>query len=132
MDEELKNICLIDEVETTEARTILNRHLVKYYVFFMFETAMFIPSILFTIFNSVNLIALPIISGIALIVTISIYKDEISKYKKILKIAISNDKIRHDEKIRFYERKRLEQENSQKPKIPNIKKLKEEDIKEYE
>lgn len=61
-----------------------------------------------------------ILSFIAMIICKVIRSKKISFYKELYKIAKKNDAIRHDEKVRHFERKRLEQKYNNEFNIKNI------------
>ena len=63
---------------------------------------------------------------ISMSICFNIYNQLMQPYKKLLNIAVMNDRIRHEEKVRHSERQRLENEN--KNDSENINNIYEEDI----
>ena len=144
MNLNIKNVTLMDEVETKEAESLYNRARKKYCII------AFIPAILFIIFficylsntlssasaastsglkeaaktiqTSTIFLILTIIFAIFTIIGVSVYKSKIDVYYKILKVARFNDKIRHEEKIRFKERLRLESIKNKPDNNKNLEK----------
>lgn len=114
----VKNITLMDEIETKEAEELYEIHHRKYSSFIAIPvlllilfTALTISFGIKTTIDKTSLIIFCVLSGIsmlAVIAGISNYINKIKPYKKLLQIAKLNDRIRHEEKIRFKERKRLE------------------------
>jgi len=58
--------------------------------------------------NTKTLLIMCMISLVALVVCLSIRAKKLEPYRELYKIARENDNIRHDEKIRYLEVKRLE------------------------
>lgn len=128
----VKNITLMDEVETKEAEKLYNDNKFKYcaiylipLLFLIITTIFFIVQLNITLTprtygssskqeTSTNmlyiLLTLMIISIILTIIGFSIYNNLMQPYKKLLRIAILNDRIRHEEKVREQERRRLQKE----------------------
>ena len=112
-----KDITLMDEVETEEAVRLKKEAKVKYiwlfiaplivYIAFWFPTCCFFPN-RYTI--GYVCLVIEIISLIAFLVGLIVYIKKIRPYKKLLKIAKNNDRIRYEERVRMKERRRLEQE----------------------
>ena len=124
--EEIKNITLMDTPETDEATELLNKKIsqqkqTKLILFlltsvtivsiFISITVIFktrIPFILSSIFTFIMIIVdFKILSSFSL---------QLLPYRQLLKIAKRNDEIRHEERIRESERKRINGFN-RKPRI---------------
>lgn len=141
MDFKIKNITLMEEVETEEARELLSKARWRYCALWLVPLILIIinffglvislskttvvnshsktaimsttnssggvvgvePNLPFTIFFAV----FTIISIIAFVVCLCIYINKIAIFKKLLKIAKINDRIRHEERIREKERQRI-------------------------
>lgn len=129
-----KNITIPETPETDEAEKLLSKKLqdiknIKYILL-----GITLPTAII-----LNLIALPILAthelatikvftvfyliAVAIIFFIwyyyKIYKNaQLKPFQELLELAISNDKIRHEEKIRYNERKKLEQETKQIITLP--------------
>lgn len=123
---EVKNITLMDEVETKEAEEIYEKFRVKYSLIMVVPILLFFISTVGLILKITEpakyaialntMIILTIISLIVFIIGIAVYKNFMKPYEKLLEIAKLNDKIRHEEKIRDRERKRLQAENKEENK----------------
>lgn len=61
--------------------------------------------------NTKTLLILCVISFVALVVCLGIRAKKLEPYRELYKIARENDDIRHDEKVRYLEVKRLESTN---------------------
>lgn len=115
--DKIKNITLSDESETKEAQALLEKHK-KIYLLWIIPFCLFVTFVTLLI-NALGPYAmnnLPItnplsmITSILLIISLIIvpnicYK-HMKPYRDLLKIARSNDRIRHEEKIRCSERLR--------------------------
>lgn len=117
----VKNITLMDEVETKEAITIYSSFRKKYIWFIL------VPLILLTIFLFANIIKFNVhlwifclLSFIAFVLGFIVYKTLMNPFRTLLKIAKRNDMVRHEEKIRESERQRLRQERESIYKISDI------------
>ncbi len=127
---EIKTITLMDEVETKEAESLFKHHKLKYCFIYLIPIFSFILSLCCLIiqsnkvvYNQINkntfekintnaalyntFLVLTIIFAIASLIAVLIYKSKIKPYKKLVKIAIFNDRIRHEERIRENERQRI-------------------------
>lgn len=125
----VKNITLMDQVETKEAQRIYNYKKQKLNLLLIIPILCFFLSLIFTVIQSNNVIRdgyqsinknpelftflqlMTITSAMITIICIFIYRECIRPYKELLEVAKLNDRTRHEEKIRFRERKRLESEN---------------------
>lgn len=125
LEKELKNkITLIDELETKSAQKLLNMKLEQFRKIYFIPLIILIVSSVITIATNYNDIMLYILflSILAFVVSLISYFIIIRPYVKLLKLAKFNDKIRHEEKIRFKERKRMENvktENANRKNIQN-------------
>lgn len=112
-----KSITPMEKVETIEAENLYNKNKHKYCAFYIIP--FFISFELLTLlaanaFNqSINIILI-LFSTLATIIGYLLYKKCMKPYKELLDIAKHNDLIRHDQKIRFREQKRLMEENKNK------------------
>ena len=134
----LKYVTLMEEVETKEAEYVYKKMKARYIWFilvplfilltcFLVLVMILINSPLIMYFyqdvdlnNQINVLVkimlvvcntIPI-SGVILAIFISIYRKKMRPFKKLLSIARLNDKIRHEEKIRERERKRIIEEQN--------------------
>lgn len=125
----VKNITLMDQVETKEAQKIYNERKQKLNLLLIIPILSFFLFLILTIIQSNNVIrdgyqsinknpdlftffqVMTIASAMITIFCIFIYREGIRPYKELLEVAKLNDRTRHEEKIRFRERKRLESEN---------------------
>lgn len=116
--EEIKHITLYDQPETQEALYLLNKNKEK--ISLIKNTITIFTILLFATFI-ISLITrnseIFIISGILFLIMfiffiiVSLYQKRLLEpYYSLLRIAKRNDQIRHEERIRFRERKRLEAE----------------------
>ncbi len=125
---ETERITLRDEVETREALRIKKEQTKKIIAIPLVPLACVIIflSLLLTNINNSNLVnvfsTLLSVSGLATIVCLIVYNSLMAPYCKLVKIASRNDQIRHDEKIRFKERKRLEESYNEELTRQNINK----------
>lgn len=126
---EVKNITLMDKVETKEAEKIYYEQKQKYNLLLIIPILCFFLFFILTVIQSNKEVrdgyqmvnenpelftffqVMTIISIMITILCFFIYKEKMRPYKELLQVARLNDKIRHEEKIRFRERKRLEKEN---------------------
>lgn len=124
----IKNITLVDEVETKEAIKIINEYRAKYCWFYIIPICLMIVSFVIAclagqyeeskfnviLFNLVIPEANFNIFLVTILITVIgcwVYSYLMKPYRKLLRIAISNDRIRHEEKIRHQERLRLNKTN---------------------
>lgn len=130
---EVKNITLMEKVETTEAEGYYYKNKIKNCFFYIIPLLLFILFLVLTIIESQKTINIKTSQGILiekqnmdkyitfmslmfvfLITTFLgfiIYRQKMKPYRELLAIAKLNDRIRHEEKIRNNERKRLESEH---------------------
>lgn len=124
----VKNITLMETPETDEALSLLSRAKDKYFIWSLVMTVLviffgivefiFLQSITINVAYRVIGAFVWIISIVLLIVIRSLRRAYLKPYYELWNIAKLNDKIRHEERIRFRERKRLEQTES---KFDNVK-----------
>ena len=129
---QVKNITLMDKVETLEAEGYYYKNKLKYSFFYIIPVLLFVLFLVLTIIESQKTVSIKVSNGIliekqnmdkyitfmslmysSIILTVlgfSIYRHKMKPYRDLLAIAKLNDKIRHEEKIRTNERKRLETE----------------------
>ncbi|MFQ6749691.1 MAG: hypothetical protein ACLRFR_02470 [Clostridia bacterium] len=90
-----------------------------------FFTCPFLLWIVFDWISTKQLSQLGLIGGIILLLIIGIVelclKNALVPYKKQLRLAQRNDEIRHEERVRFYERKALEAGEHTQPTNFNLK-----------
>ena len=110
-------ITLVEEVESNEVyQKYWDARRTRF-----FTTIMPLPIVIFFGFLSVTLAVLSTVIAIILITVMVIKTKEVRELKKLYKIALHNDMVKHDEKLRFYERMRLEKlhnEQNSKPIPP--------------
>lgn len=146
---EIKTITLMDEVETKEAESLFKHHKLKYcfiYLIPIFAFILFLSCLIIqsnkVVYNQINkntfekintnpalfntFLILTIIFAVITLIGFLIYKSKIKPYKKLVKIAMFNDRIRHEERIRENERQRIkEKADYTKKDIDNtLKKMK--------
>lgn len=110
---QFKYITLIDEKETKEAKEILKQKRKIYcwlYILPIILASIFYLAMLDVKHWVLFMILGSVFAGLILIMFF-VYVGILEPYRKIVKIAKYNDRVRHDEKIRFNERKRLEIES---------------------
>ncbi len=110
---QFKYITLIDEKETKEAKEILKQKRKIYcwlYILPIILASIFYLAMLDVKHWVLFMILGSVFAGLILIMFF-VYVGILEPYRKIVKIAKHNDRVRHDEKIRFNERKRLEIES---------------------
>lgn len=124
----VKNIVLMEKVESEEAEKLYYEKRNKYQLIYTIPILCLFLFVILTIIQlngenpNVALLTffeiMIVLFILSIIITIGIYRNLIQPYKDLLKIAELNDKIRHEEKIRFKERKRLlsEEEKEYTPK----------------
>mgnify|MGYP004662045101 CR=1 FL=1 len=112
-----KNITLMETPETDEALSILAsvKYNYNYWIWgiFALRIVMIFMLTIFAvtkIFDAVYVLVVFIAISLIASIILHIKRDKFFKpYRELLKIAQMNDKIRHEERIRFRERKRLEE-----------------------
>lgn len=125
VEKELKNkITMIDELETKSAQKLLNMKLQQFRKIYFIPLIILIISGVITIASNYNdtILYIFFLSILAFAISLLCYIILIRPYVKLLKLAKFNDKIRHEEKIRFKERKRMESiknENANRKNIQN-------------
>lgn len=115
---ETEKITVLEKSETDEATKLLEKQKEKINVFnVLYGVAICLTAIIFIyIYNSANKTHVEtLIAGAFIMLLISIVwylhiTIKLKDYKKLLKLAKANDKLRHEERIRYRERKRLEEE----------------------
>lgn len=140
-------ITLLENVETAEAEQIYKNKKLKYSLLFIIPFILFICFLACTIYeiqqtqlietspkyfvktfqNTNALIAFCCLTGISFwitIINIIIYQKKLKPYKDLLEIAKTNDKIRHEEKIREKERQRIKNEKETNYTIKDIENTK--------
>lgn len=113
---EVKNITIMQTPESDEARELLEEAKQKFRLYFLWCVPAFIVGTILLICGAINANTLLISLGatfLACFVICCIYYFSrraayLSPYIELLRVAISNDKLRHDERIRWRERARLE------------------------
>lgn len=120
-----KYITLIDEKETKEAKNYLNHKRASLCWIFIVPAFITIATFLSGLhipfnFTSMGIIIASIVLASVTFLLFVLYICLLIPYYKLLKIAEQNDRVRHDEKLRFKERKRLELE-SEEYSIKNFK-----------
>lgn len=113
---EVKNITIMQTPESDEARELLEEAKQKFRLYFLWCVPAFIVGTILLICGAINAHTLLISLGatfLACFVICCIYYFSrraayLSPYIELLRVAISNDKLRHDERIRWRERARLE------------------------
>lgn len=91
-------------------------------VFFIISIIAFIASLAGGDIYTVDIFLIfAIISFVILMVCRRIRKNKIAFYEDLYRVARKNDAIRHDEKVRYLERKRLEQKYNNSFNAKNIK-----------
>lgn len=141
-DIETVNITKMETPETDEALTLLYKVKSEYDIgiaLTIVGTILFLLFALILTFTTDNVDityifwGLFIVNFFAFILCIFIRKIILKPYYELLEIAINNDKVRHEERIRFRERKRLEQEyNEANKSIVPLKANKLEKVREKE
>lgn len=124
LEKELKNkITMIDELETKSAQKLLNMKLDQFKIVYLIPLIILIISLVIAIATNYNDIILFILflSLLAFALSLLCYFIIIRPYVKLLKLAKFNDKIRHEEKIRFKERKRMENIKNENANRENVK-----------
>lgn len=126
---EIKDITLKEEPETKEAKKLYKEHKTKYCFIVIIPLVLFI--IFFLIVMSYQLNGIPEekiyliiclgISFLILIISLFIYFAKMRPFRKLLKIAKENDNIRHIERIKYRERKRLELEDKNEYTLKELK-----------
>jgi len=129
---EVRNITLMEKVETQEAEGYYYKNKFKYCFFYIIPAMLFFLFLVLTIIEAQKVVNITTTNGIliekqnmdryitfmslmftSILVTllgIAIYRHKMKPYRELLTIAKLNDRIRHEEKIRNNERKRLEVE----------------------
>lgn len=111
---ETKNITLLEEVETIEAEELLHTQKIKWLWLFIVPLALAVVFLILSLslrFPQVfSLVIFCVLIAIAL-ANIGVYFKQLAPYIKLKRVAQLNDRIRHEEKIRFKERQRLQQED---------------------
>lgn len=129
---QVKNITLMEKVETTEAEGYYYKNKLKYSFFYIIPALLFFLFLVLTIIESQKTVNIKVSNSILIekqnmdryitfmslmcafivftILGFAIYRHKMKPYRELLTIAKLNDKIRHEEKIRNNERKRLETE----------------------
>jgi len=111
-DEEIHNITLYETPETDEAEEILHYRLKKINIIIipliaiaivLFFPAVYIQNPIFVTFYIIYVIITLLVIGYT--------HNKISPYRALVSIAKKNDQIRHEERVRYYERKRLEEQD---------------------
>lgn len=126
---EIENVTLIDDVEEKEARKLYNKKKKKVLLYFFIANCsmLIIFFLVLAICSGINFdMALLILLWICFfleLILILVYNLLMYPYRKLLKIAKFNDKIRHEERIRIRERQRLQKELINAQKITSIKEI---------
>ena len=129
---EVKNITLMEKVETEEAECYYYKNKSKYCFLYIIPALLFILFLVLTIIESQKTVNINTSNGILIekqnmdryitfmslmfsffvitFIGFAIYRYKMKPYKELLAIAKLNDRIRHEEKIRNNERKRLKTE----------------------
>lgn len=129
---QVKNITLMDKVETLEAEGYYYKNKSKYCFFYIIPALLFILFLVLTIIEAQKVVNIKTSNGILIekqnmdkyiafmsimfafvvmtVLGFVIYRHKMKPFRELLAIAKLNDRIRHEEKIRNNERKRLETE----------------------
>lgn len=113
----IKNITLMDKTETREAYAIYNSKRANCCLIFIIPIIISSLLLLCVANNPEQmgdggigmLFVLTIILTLINIGAIYLYRNVMRPYKDLLEVAKLNDRVRHEEKIRFKERKRIEE-----------------------
>ena len=109
--EELKNITVYETPETDEAMNLLVIARARYSAYIFLSVISFIIwaiCLFYSINGNQEAYFFNIIFFFFAIISIILYKVKMKPYWIIYSVARNNDKVRHEERIRFKERKRLE------------------------
>ncbi len=140
-------ITLLENVETAEAEKIYNNKKLKYSFLFIIPFVSLICFLICVIYESQQtqlietsqnffveafknknaFIAFSCLTGISFwitIINIIIYQKKLKPYKDLLEIAKTNDKIRHEEKIREKERQRIKNQTETNYTLKDIENTK--------
>lgn len=133
--EKLKEITLFETPETDEAKILLKKQKRKFLYWLLLSIGLTILSsiLLATAINTqaIWVIVFFYFCALSIPICVGMYLIKIVPYKKLLRIAKHNDRVRNDEHLRFKERLRLENsiKEKQNKQIPQkIQKTKVEDI----
>lgn len=129
---QVRNITLMEKVETLEAEGYYYKNKLKYCFFYIIPAILFLLFLILTIVESQKIVNINTTKGILIekqnmdryitfmslmftflaftFLGFAIYRHKMKPYRDLLAIAKLNDRIRHEEKIRNNERKRLETE----------------------
>ena len=115
------NITMQENIETKEAKKLKNNKVKKFIAIPIVPFILFIISIIVLTNNIKNTTEQQVITYIIFscicyflfIVGLIVFFVLMKPYFKLVRTAKKNDKIRYEEKIRFNERKRLEQNNDE-------------------
>ena len=118
MKETFKNITLYETPEEDEVKSILRKKQKIWFLLFIL-LPLFTLSFVFLAAGAIVEFSIFIsISGLATIIIIPICVKHLSLYKKLLKVARMNDRIRHEARLWFKENKRLsEMQSSQSEEL---------------
>lgn len=116
------NITMQENIETEEAKKLKNNKVKKFIAIPIVPFILFIISIIVLTNNIKNTTEQQVITYIIFscicyflfIVGLIVFFILMKPYFKLVRTAKKNDRIRYEEKIRFNERKRLEQNNDEK------------------
>ena len=109
LDEELKYITLYETPETDEALEILARRKQPFVVCFwacLIITVLSLPLMFINVGFGILSLCFVVVNFILVIVSRIILKP----YRELYLIAVRNDRVRHEERVRFKEHMRLEKE----------------------
>ena len=102
-----------------DAKKYARKYVLYAFLSFLIGTTM---ATIFTLCGSFIIGLITFFIGIIFIVVFAEkYKEYLAPYQKVYEIALKNDAIRYDEKIRFLERKRLEIAYNNDNSIENLK-----------
>ncbi len=105
----------MEEIETEEAKEVFDEHHKKYSTWYVVPAMLFCVAgiaalVLFFMGETKPILTLLIITAVSFVfifIGTSIYTSLMKPYWKLLKIARLNDRLRHEERIRDKERRRL-------------------------
>lgn len=114
MMKEVQNITMIDDYETNQAKIMIKKANIKVMAFFplVFIITFVAAYFSYDILNKdIKTICVALSFGAPILIYFIASYFYLDDFYKIYKLAKLNDKIRHEEKIRYIERQRLDKEN---------------------
>lgn len=125
---ETKNITIPETPETDEANEILNEQKAKIWTQIIYIVLLNLIGLIICLSIKKQDIS-PLITWcsifiLCIIICLFYNIGKLRPYKELLKLAKANDKLRHEERIRYRERKRLEEEEPTiKPKQTPVNRI---------